>query len=202
MQRNINDNSYTNNAWSDNGDNIPDYNEIDYSKIFNFTDQEIGLLLSYNKFLNKNSIIGINIKPNYHSIGINNALGLSFDIKYFQSINSHKIIFGLNDLLSYKKWDYGYEESFETVIFINYSYKLKDLLFIIEYDNYLNLKAGFEYQINDKFTFQLGSNDSNVSLGFGFISKLVDVNYAYLHNNTIDFDQSHKIGFLFKINNN
>ena len=198
-QRNIKNNYNTDNAWIDNGDNIPDFDEIDYSKIIDFIDQEIGLLISYNNFIGNNSLIGFNIKPNYHSIGSSNALGLSFDITYLKKISFNKIIIGLNDFMSVKKWNYGLKEKFAHRFFINYSCLVNNLLFSIEYDNYSNLKFGFEYQINKQFALQIGSNDSNLSFGIGCKTNYLDINYAYIHNNNIDLNQSHKLGFLFKI---
>ena len=35
-------------VWNDNGDNIPDYSEINYDAIKNYSDEEIGFLFSYN----------------------------------------------------------------------------------------------------------------------------------------------------------
>ena len=202
VQRSISDNFYTNDAWNDNGDNIPNIEELNYSQITKFSDQEIGLLISYNNFINDNSIIGFNIKPNYHTIGLSNAIGLSFDLKFLKSINSNTFIIGANDFLSIKKWNSGLKEKYDYRFFFNYSYKFKKILVCIEYDNYSAFKAGFEYKVNKQFAIQLGSDDSNLSLGIGFKSDALNINYAYLHNNSIDFDQSHKLGFLFKINKN
>ena len=157
------------------------------------------MLISYNNFIGNNSLIGFNIKPNYHSIGSSNALGLSFDITYLKKIMFHKIIIGLNDFISVKKWNYGLKEKFAHRFFINYSCLVNNLLFSIEYDNYYNLKFGFEYQVNKQFTLQIGSNDSNLSFGIGCKTNYLDINYAYIHNNDIDLNQSHKLGFLFKI---
>ena len=52
--RNIKNNTNTNDAWNDNGNNIPEFDEIDYSSIVNFSDQEIVLLISYNSFIDNN----------------------------------------------------------------------------------------------------------------------------------------------------
>ena len=57
VRREINNNYNTNLAWYNDG--YPDQGEIDYSQIFQFSDKETGLLLSYNKILD-DIIIGFN----------------------------------------------------------------------------------------------------------------------------------------------
>ena len=49
VRRLINNNYNTEDSWTDNGNNTPDIEEIDYTDIYLYRDSEIGILLSYNK---------------------------------------------------------------------------------------------------------------------------------------------------------
>ena len=69
LHRVIKDNYNTENldVWNDNGDNIPEYSEINYDAINSYNDEEIGFLLSYHKIFGK-YIINTKIKYSIHTI--------------------------------------------------------------------------------------------------------------------------------------
>ena len=202
VYRGINEGFYTSDAWNDDGNGYIEIEEIDYSQINSFSDNELGLLISFNKIFNKNSILCYKIKPNYHTIGSYNAFGLSFDVSYYKRLNNNSFLIGINDVFSQKKWNYSHTEKFERRFFLNYMYKFKKVLFSFEFDNLSNYKAGIEYKVIELLSFRLGNSNSNLSFGFGFNSEFIDVDYAFILNNELFIDESHKIDFIFKFKNN
>jgi len=197
VRRLINNNYNTENAWIDNGNDIPDNGEIDYNNIYSYRDSEIGILLSYNKKIGDN-IIGFNIKPIFHKIDYNNAFGMAFDLNYVKFINNNQIGLGIKDLLSIKKWNDGIYEKYNSNFYINYTFFGKGILYSFEYDNYLKFKYGIEYTVNDILSLRLGSNNSKLSIGIGVKTDLFNIDYSYI-NNTSDFGDFNQLGISLKI---
>jgi len=198
-RREINNNYGTNLAWTNDG--YPDLDEINYDMIYDFYDRETGLLISYNK-INDKSLIGINFKPLYHSIGKSNAIGYQMDIRYILNFTNIQIAFGIDNLCSQKKWNYGLVEKFNLDGYFNISFlKLKKTSFFYEVNNYLDSKIGLEYRIVNKISIRTGFFDSNFTFGLGFKLNNIDFDYTYLNNHYNILGDSHIIGFIIKLNN-
>ena len=201
VSRKIENNFNTNNSWIDNGDGIPNQDEIDYNQIYKFNDQEIGFLISYNRKLT-NSILAVNLKPTYHSIDNISSSGISFDIFYMKDIKLGKCTFGLQNIGSFKKWENGTTETFEPSIFINSEFELNKFLLCMEFNSDYNLIGGIEYNLNDLIDIRLGSNSTYISMGFGLKTNFANIDYAYIKNYNSILDESHKISFLIDMSKN
>ena len=199
VRREINNNYNTNLAWYNDG--YPDQGEIDYSQIFQFSDKETGLLLSYNKILD-DIIIGFNFKPSYHKIGTSSAVSFQMDCRYSFSLNKVKISFGVDNLLSRKKWDTGYIERTSLDGYINGTFHLNQkLLFFGELNIDKEFKLGTEMQLVDNFHIRSGINKSNFTLGFGVKTKNFNIDYAYVDNGSNILGNNHSLGCILKLNN-
>ena len=107
IRRQISNLNNTNSAWliEQDNDGIPDYNEVDYSQVYNFQDEELGVLLSYSHRKNDYNF-NLKSKPIFHFIDNHNAYGLEIDFYLSRSFKNINLIFGLIDY-SYKRWDNG-----------------------------------------------------------------------------------------------
>ena len=199
VNRTVNNNYNTTDSWEDNGDGIPQEGEINHNLIYNYKDQEVGLLISYNKILNS-SILGINFKPVYHSIDNISSSGLSLDVKYLKIRKKGNFSIGINNLGSFKKWENGTTEQFDPFFYANFEFILDNILLSLESNSSQNLVAGLEYKIDDLLSLRLGSNNNYFSLGFGYGGNFIDIDYAYIKNYNSIFPISHKISFLFELN--
>ena len=198
VNRLIDNNFNTSYAWQDNGDGIPTQDEIDYNQIFKFKDQEIGLLISYNHYLNEKSAFAINIKPLYHSIGGLSATGFGFDALYTRKTNLGNASLILSDLWSTKKWDFGIVEKLEPTVYLNSEFNYGKIILCIEFDSNSNGYGGIEYSVNRLINLRMGSNKSYTSLGVGLNLNLITFDYVYMHNNYL-LGNSHMLSFAFDI---
>jgi len=194
VRREIGDNYNTTNAWKNDG--YPNLDEIDYNKINNFYDQETGFLISYNK-IDDDFILGINFKPNFHSINNISSIGFQMDLRYLFIGKNYNILLGLNNILSIKKWDTGITEKNNPLLFITNQYKImKNLSLFCEIDSEKDNKLGIEYIFNN-LSFTSGLNDREVAFGFGIKLDSMNINYSIINNKNKILDNSHSIGFLF-----
>ena len=194
VRREIGNNYNTNSAWNEDG--YPDLSEIDYSKINNFYDQETGFLISYNK-IEEDFILGINFKPNFHSINKTSSIGFQMDLRYLFLGKKYNILLGLDNLLSIKKWDTGYSEKDNPLLFISNQYKITNsLLLFCEFDSDENNKLGIEY-IFKNLSFSSGLNNREVAFGFGIKLDSMNINYSIINSKNKILENSHSIGFIF-----
>ncbi len=194
VRREIGNNNNTINAWNDDG--YPDLDEIDYNKINNFYDQETGFLIAYNK-IDKDFILGINFKPNFHSVNNISSIGFQMDLKYLFLGDRYNVLLGLNNLLSIKKWDTGSTEKDNPLLYITNQYKIiNNLLLFYEIDSDENNKLGIEYIIKN-LTFSSGLNKSEIAFGFGIRLDAMNIDYSIINNKNKILDNSHSIGFIF-----
>ena len=207
VNRKIPENYNTSNGWIDNGDGIPSLNEIDYNNIQQFSDNETGFVLSYNrKLYNSKSNLTINGKAVLHNVLNYSGQGLSLDIIYLQKINNINMIFGLNNLGAYKSWNYLGTERFESKGFVGAELRFENhiifnsALYSMQYDSFDQLKIGIEYNSKDKFFTRFGYNSEYKSMGFGVKSKLFIIDYSYVKYSNINLNNSYNISFLFNIN--
>ena len=168
----------TKNAWVDqNQNNSPEYFEINYDAIYKYSDQEIGLLFSYNRKI-KNNILNIKFKPSMHIVDEHKAHGFDIDIYFNKNFKKLNILLGLVDS-SYKNWDNGTYEKRNFNSLFGFSTRFNNLFLIFNYFE-KNYKAGVEYMFHKNFHFRLGISEINkMSFGFGLNLKSIDINYAY-----------------------
>ena len=198
VNRLIDNNFNTSYAWQDNGDGIPTQDEIDYNQIFKFKDQEIGLLISYNHYLNEKSAFAINIKPLYHSIGGLSATGFGLDAMYTRKTNLGNTSLILSDLWSTKKWDFGEVEKLKPTVYLNSKFDYGKIILCIEFDSNSNGYGGIEYSANRMISLRIGSNKFYNSLGVGLDLDFITFDYVYMHNNHI-IGNSHMLSFIYDL---
>ena len=185
INRKINDLNNTTESWSPlNHSDEPDFNEIDYNSINDLRYNNFGFLLSYNQY-KKEKIINIKLKPYYESIQTMNSFGIDLDftlfIKFKNEINA---IFGVNDLLSYKKWNNDLIEKNKLNYFVSTTVAIDNIELFIEANYLYDEKIGFQYEFDDILIFRFGSNaNKNFYFGIGFNSEFAELNYAYIPTN-------------------
>jgi len=198
VRREIHNNFNTTNADIDGG--YPNLYDIDYSNISKFKDNQTGILLSYNKKMSENLILGINFKPEFHKILNVSAVGFRMDVRYLFLYNKYNFIIGVDDLFAVKKWDTGLIEKSNLNTYLSISAELsKSIVFLFEYNLDKNIKIGTEFKVIDEILFRLGLDDSNLSFGFGFKLKNLDIDYTYIDNEFNVFGDNHVIGFIINL---
>jgi len=194
VRREINNNFNTTSAWSD--DDYPDLEDIDYTQIYNFSDKESGLLIAYNRLIENNFIMGINLKPIFHRIDNVSAIGFSLDVRYIMKMQKNQISFGVDNLLAFKKWDTGLLEKYDLNGYLATSINISDRSTLFyEYNINNNSKLGFEIKLVDDLFLRTGINKYDFSFGFGLQLKNINLDYAYINNSSKIFGSNHSIGF-------
>ena len=201
VKRNIKNIYNTTDAWNTQDFLIPEFNNIDYEQISNASYQHIGFVISYNRYFKKTDL-SIKLKPFYNSIDSNKALGIDADlITNYKIENSNiDIIIGINNIISYKKWNTDSIEKNKKEYFLSTNINLNKINLYFESDNIYNEKIAFEYKIQDFFYVRLGKYmKTSYTSGFGLYSNFVELNYAYLNHNKLG--NSYQISILFKLDN-
>ena len=199
VRREINNNYNTNSAWIDDG--YPDLSEINYNMIYKFSDKETGFLISFNKIYN-NLLFGINIKPLYHTVGQSSAIGFQMDVRYVLDYDNFDISFGIDNLLSRKKWNNGLIENFNIEGYLSSAFYLSDKLTLFcEIDSYKDFGFGSEIKFVNNLSIRSGIFNSSFTFGLGMQFHNLDIDYSYLDNNPNLFGNNHIIGFIIKLNN-
>jgi len=200
VRREINNNFNTNSAWEDDG--YPNLEDIDYTQIYNFSDKETGLLIAYNRLIDNNFIMGINFKPIFHRIDNISGIGFSFDMRYVIKMTKNQISFGIDNILAFKKWDTGLLEKFDLNGYLATAINISDRNTIFyEYDMTNGSKLGFETKIIDNLSIRTGLNKNDFTFGFGLQLKNIDLDYAYINNNSEIFTNNHSVGFNINLDN-
>ena len=201
VRREIDENYSTINADADGG--YPNLQDIDYSQVTAFNDKQTGILLSYNKKLSNSLLLGINFKPEFHKISNISSFGYRFDIRYLFFVEDFNILFAVDDLLAYKKWDTGLIEKYNINSFISSSIRLSDSnSLFFEYHFTEKFKFGTEIILFDKMFLRFGFGNSNLKFGFGFNFKNLNIDYAYNDNKYNIFGNNHIIGFTLALKEN
>tara|TARA_B100000945_G_C20354162_1_gene583763 strand:- start:213 stop:1100 length:888 start_codon:yes stop_codon:yes gene_type:complete len=199
IKRDIDDLFNTSSAWDYNQHLIPNLNDIDYENISRLLYEDIGFVISYNKYY-KNKIINLKLKPYYNKIHLNESFGIDIDLMYSMIFNKYNFILGIENLISEKKWDNGVYERNNIRYFLSNSIKLNQITFFSEINNIESPKFGLEYDLNNIFCIRFGYDKENKeTLGFGLSSILFDINYAYF-NSESNLGISNQISILFKTN--
>ena len=199
IKRDINNLYDTVNAWDANQYLIPDLNNIDYENISNLLYEDIGFVISYNKY-QKNKIINLKFKPYYNRIESNESFGFDIDLMYSIINNNYSIILGVENLISEKKWESNIYERNNLKYFFSNSIKINQITFFSEFNNIDSKKIALEYNLNNIFYIRFGYDNKNKqTLGFGLSSALFDINYAYF-NSEFNLGSSSQISILFRTN--
>ena len=200
VRRSIDDNFNTNNAWQYN-DNGPSFNDIDYSNISKFTDNEIGFLISMSSKLTSKLSIDFKFKPLYHEIFSNFAYGFGTDVILLKSINNFNFIIGVEDVLSFKKWNNGTDEIYNPKVYLTCSYNYRNkLLLLFEANSYTDIKIGVEHVFNKLFFVRYGySNYNDLSLGLGIETDAINFNYSYLKFNDSNIPHVYQYSLILKL---
>ena len=185
VSRVINNNYNTVTAYTVNANAI-DYEYINYENIYEFTDSEVGFLISYDKILGS-FIFNSKIKSSIHSVNNDKAFGLGFDFYINRQLNDLNFIFGLKDVF-FKKWDSDNIERYNVETIFGFSFQKGNLFSVFNIDNY-NTKFGIEYNMFENFFLRLGYDKYNKhSYGFGIKMILLDLNYSYFQINDLSED--------------
>ena len=189
INRSVNNISDTRSAWLDNGYSEPEIGEIDYYKIKNISQNELGMKVS---FMHKYDAIaiGISIKPTYVHLADYSAWGISNDIGAIIQLFEKKLDLSLRveDILSINKWSTGRSEATIPLITVGGQIQLATILLGIEMGSNMMKKtplyyhAGFEFhQQNEMVIFRGGiSHNNQFSAGIGLNLKMIHIDYAYL----------------------
>ena len=188
--------------------NIPDTRNainsagsIDYSKIEDISQQEIGLAFATIYSLDRYTI-GLNIKPFYTGLAEYKAWGISGDLGVMAPFLNHRMKLGcrIENIFSLNRWDTGTIETYVPLFIGGGQIQLKSLLLGIEAgsslaeDPPLNYHAGFEFHKQNEVIFIRGglSHNSLFSAGIGFALKRFQIDYAYIHPlKRLPFEPSH-----------
>lgn len=175
--------------WNDyDGDDVPGSDEINYSEINQFSQQEIGFQLGTIRKMGSYTI-GINLKPNLTSLAEFWSYGISGDVSILVE-PSHRFWISLRaeDLINFKYWDSGRLETRVPLIIGSANFDFQNLKVGVETglrleENYLlNYHLGIEFIQQKYLFFRIGtSHDNQFTLGLGFQPSLIDFSYAYLH---------------------
>ena len=189
----------TRSAWDDDGDFIPESGEIDYFKIDQIQQQEIGISISTIKLL-ETYMLGFSFKPNFIKLAEYSAYGASFDISAMKQLsNSLNIMMSIENIYAFKYWNSGSFEKFSPIINGGMFYKgtiVNGGIYLerdIKNPNYYQHHLGVEMIKDDKFFFRLGhSYKHSLSIGFGIKTYVMNIDYAYIYlieNNLPAFNQ-------------
>ena len=199
----------TQDAWNDIGGIISE-DQIDYSNIDYYDDQQISILFIYS-FTSKVGDVGLKIKPIYTSILDRSAFGVSFDVGINKKINdSYSAGILIKNLYSLNKWDTGKIFSVYPHIHVSNSLKYKNFLFLNEFSSSIaleeraldfNIKFGLEVSVFDNFKMRTGySNEQSFSFGFGFDYNDVFYSYSYSPNfHDIILGHNHQFSILLDL---
>ncbi len=205
----------TRNAWEDtNNDSIPDEDEIDYSKLTMFNDNEFAFYLNAAVRKNENLFLGFNVKFLRKSFAeySANGLGIDFGVVY---IPAQRIRLGVNfkDVTgSFLLWNTGQKEYiypkmrtgvtvianffFITQSRVNFSVDTElraDHRLATSQLSYKSINAdifwGMEYWFKNTVALRIGSEWKSLSSGLGISYKGIDIDYAILTNEQLDNSQ-------------
>ena len=165
----------TEQAWN-NSYNLQ-YEDINYSLINTFDDNEFGIVFSLDRKI-KDYILSSKIKPIVHYINSNRGLGISADIFICKKLNNINLMVGFKDLY-YMNWDKDYFEKSPFKFLLSAGYNFENIFIVA---NYLeeNRKIGLEYKMFEEIFIRFGYNELNkYTYGFGIQTDFLSVNYSY-----------------------
>ena len=174
---------------------------IDYSKIENISQQEVGLVVA--TIYNMNHLtMGFSIKPTYTGLAEYKAWGLSGDFGLMTSLLDNRMGLGcrIENIFSLNRWDTGTMETYVPLFMAAGQIQLKSLLLGIEAgsrltdDYHLQYHSGFEIHKQNEIVIIRGgiSHNSSFNAGIGLVFEMLKVDYAYIQPLKISpFEPSH-----------
>ncbi|OQX56599.1 MAG: hypothetical protein B5M53_00575 [Candidatus Cloacimonas sp. 4484_209] len=205
----------TRNAWEDTNNNgLPDENEIDYSKITKFNDNEMAFFLNGAVKKNNNLFIGFNVKFLRKSFAEFSANGFGSDLGIIYIPNkSLRLGMNLKDITSsFLLWNTGKKEFIYPKIRAGVSV-LANFFFITPSEIHLSTDAeirldhrlmssqvsykslnadfsfGLEYIFKQTVSLRMGSDHGALSTGLGISYKGINIDYAILANDELNNSQ-------------
>ena len=189
----------TRSAWDDDGDFIPEAGEIDYFKIDQIQQQEIGISISTVRLLEK-FMLGFSFKPHFIRLAEYSAYGTSIDMSTIKQLsNNLNIMLNIENIYAFKYWNSGLFEKFSPIIKGGMFYRgsMVNGGFYLERNNknhnYYQYRMGVEMIKDNNFFFRLGySYKNSLSIGFGIKTYIMNIDYAYIfpmEENLPDFNQ-------------
>ncbi len=200
INRSVENISDTRSAWFDDGNSTPEIGDINYFKIKDISQNELGVKIAlfrrYNSF-----VLGTCLKPTYTGLADYSAWGISGDIAGLVQLFEKKmdITLRVEDIISINKWSTGRNETIVPLITGGGQFQLSSLLLGFEIGSQimgntsLNYNVGFEFHQEDEVVIFRGgiSHNQLFSAGIGLNFKMVQIDYAYLHpNNRNPFEPS------------
>lgn len=197
IKRDINNLYNTNLAWNNNEFLIPELSNIDYENITSLLYQDFGFIISYNKYT-ENRILNLKFKPYYSKIQFNDSYGFDIDLIYSYSYEQFDFLFGIENLISRKKWDTGIIEKNNINYFLSNSIKFSKTSVYYEFNKNEKYKMALGYKLNNFFEVRFGFNSENIkTFGFGLSSSLFDIDYSIV-NSKYNIGTSSQISILLK----
>ena len=199
LKRSISDNFNTANAWNYDNDG-PGYNDINYSQIGTFSDHEIGFIAAISHKISPTFSLNVKLKPNYHKIYSNFAYGFGTDIIILKRFKNVDLIFGVEDIISFKKWDNGTEEVYRISSYFNCSFHSDKFLLFVESNNEKYVMYGFEYNLNKFFLLRCGYDKNKYpTMGIGVETNVANFDYSYIRieNNIFDYVKQYSLIIKF-----
>jgi len=183
------DNIYdTRSAWNGNGYYAPEIGNIDYNKIKNISQNELGITVSFMRKYD-DIAIGMSIKPTYVHLADYSAWGISNDIGVIIQLFEKNLDLSLRveDFFSINKWSTGRNEATIPLFTVGGRIQLYSILLGVEFGSNMIREApyyyhaGFEfYQQNKMIIFRGGiSHNNQFSTGIGLNLKMIKIDYAY-----------------------
>ena len=196
-------------------DEVPNYNSIS-----NFSFNQYGILLNYNKKYNDRISYGINFIPHFYNLYSDKAVGIIFNIATFLKFNPNlNYTFLINSFPgSFTVWN---EKQIELLplelkncltyeirkisIFSNINYTSENVsIFNSKFWNYngLDYSLGINFKLNSNIKFTI-SNGSKLNFGGGFLFSYngIDIQYGVAIQNIDSFRfLHHGIDFVFDLN--
>ena len=191
----------TRQAWTDNGNDIPESGEINYFTIHDIFQQEIGIQVSTIRFLGPYTL-GFTLKPNFTSLAEFKSYGISGDVAaLLQPHDNLDVTLRLEDIMGLKYWNSGTIETIPPLFMGGIHFRFSRLIMgvetgsRIESNTLLHYHMGIEYKLQKELFFRVGTSHFNqFTAGFGIQLSLINFGYAYLHPDTDSpFEESHII---------
>jgi hypothetical protein len=218
----VDDIANTQKAWTDlNHNGIPEYNEIDYSKISYYNTSDWGLYFSYAKRVNDEFSYGANLKLIRRGLGDANATGIGFDIgaRYLPIPNLH-LAANIQDITTtLVAWNTGTNELISPTVKLGSAYVINVFhgqcspVFDIDirFENRklatnahlgafsFDFHEGLEYDYQHLFAVRAGYSDiGSLNVGAGIHLPKFDIDYSFAKYNAEDqLGNTHRISIMF-----
>jgi len=217
----------TTDAWSDSGNGIIEFDDIDYSKITNFNHNTLGIIFSKSYQLDtsklpffKNSFIkyGINSKLSFSSLLSQKSFYHSFDFgilyvnpNYFSSSISPNFGILIKNILPLKYWTTGNFENKNSSLILGSSINLSEIINFKNSSSFLNLDFDLlKFKLNDLgfgYSFKIEENQIKLNLNKSQthnslcvmlrFNKQIDIAYILMIPQSEHLTTSQKINFGF-----